>query len=225
MVFYMTDNLASYYVINQVTSRSPRLHSLVMEIKFLCQELGCQLEVHIPGTLMIDQGSNGLSHGIWLASKQRVDGINQRLFDTVPYTPALAKWACQEVGLPLSIPTSNPTMSQKPCGPSLIKSQSGHLRLNAAAKLSLSTCKTGCKLWKIPMGSSSFPVSFSGNGDGKQATWTRKAATYPRGFRRNATLHLTCPLFCSTSHHTNSRCNARDLGPDTSHGKGPKTHC
>lgn len=105
MVFAMTDNLVSYYVINQGSSRSPHLHQLVMEIKAICQELGCQLEVvHVPGTIMIDQGTDGLSRGLWLAPERRVAGINQRLFDSVPYTPALGRWACQELGLPAQVP-------------------------------------------------------------------------------------------------------------------------
>jgi hypothetical protein len=44
MVFYMTDNLVSYYIINQGSSRSPGLQQLVSEIKELC----LQLEWHLP---------------------------------------------------------------------------------------------------------------------------------------------------------------------------------
>jgi hypothetical protein len=41
MVFYFTDNLVSYYVINQGSSTSPGLHDLAMEIKDLCVQLKC----------------------------------------------------------------------------------------------------------------------------------------------------------------------------------------
>lgn len=99
MVFYMTDNLVSYYIINQGSSRSPGLHELVLEIKEICLELGCQLEVvHVPGTLMIIQGTDGQSRGLWMAPERRVEGINQHLFDPVPYTTALGLWAMAEVG-------------------------------------------------------------------------------------------------------------------------------
>jgi hypothetical protein len=100
-VFYMTDNLVSYYIVNQGSSRSERLHQLVMEIKEICQDLQCQLEVvHVPGRLMIDQGTDGLSRGLWLAPERRVESINQRLFEAVPYTTALGSWACQTLGIP-----------------------------------------------------------------------------------------------------------------------------
>jgi hypothetical protein len=102
LVFFMTDNLVSYYIVNQGSSRSASLHALVMEIKEICEALGCMLEVvHVPGRLMIDQGTDGLSRGLWLAPERRVDGINQRLFDAVPYTAALGKWVRRTLGLPI----------------------------------------------------------------------------------------------------------------------------
>jgi hypothetical protein len=101
LVFFMTDNLVSYYIVNRGSSRSPALHKLVWEIKEACTELGCQLEVvHVPGRLMIDQGTDGLSRGLWLAPERRVAGINQRLFDPVPYTAALGDWVCHTLHLP-----------------------------------------------------------------------------------------------------------------------------
>ena len=99
MVFYFTDNLVSYYIINQGSSRSAGLQELVLEIKELCLELGCQLEVvHVPGKLMIVQGTDGQSRGLWMASERRVEGLNQELFNPVPYTSALGLWAMSEVG-------------------------------------------------------------------------------------------------------------------------------
>jgi hypothetical protein len=100
MVFYFTDNLVSYYVINKGSSTSPGLHDLAMEIKELCVQLKCQLEVvHVPGTIMISQGTDGQSRGLWMAPERREEGVNQRLFDPVPFTPALGEWALQELGL------------------------------------------------------------------------------------------------------------------------------
>ena len=78
VVFYVTDNLVSYYVINSGSSREPSLHQLAREIKELAFELGCHLEVvHAPGTLMIEQGTDGQSRGLWLAQERRPTGINQ----------------------------------------------------------------------------------------------------------------------------------------------------
>jgi hypothetical protein len=67
-MFYFTDNLVMYYVIQGGSSTSPELHRLVLCTKLLELELGCHLEViHVPGTLMICQGTDGLSRGLWLA--------------------------------------------------------------------------------------------------------------------------------------------------------------
>ena len=65
-----------------------------MEIKALEIELGFHLEVvHVPGMLMIEQGTDGLSRGIWLAPERRPAEINQRLFDPIILTPEVADWA------------------------------------------------------------------------------------------------------------------------------------
>jgi len=93
-VFYITDNLVSCYVLNSGSSRSPRLHEVIEEIKTLTMELGCRLEiVHAPGTLMIKQGTEGLSRGVWVAPSRRPQGFNQALFEAVPYSEALGAWA------------------------------------------------------------------------------------------------------------------------------------
>jgi hypothetical protein len=61
-MFYFTDNLVMYYVIQGGSSASPELHKLALHTKLLELELGCHLEViHVPGTLMIRQGTDGLS--------------------------------------------------------------------------------------------------------------------------------------------------------------------
>ena len=100
-IFYITDNLVSYYIINGGSSRSPKLHSIVTEIKDTVAELGCGLEVvHAPGTLMIKQGTDGLSRGLWMAPERRTPGMNQLLFEAVPFTAALGAWAARTVGQP-----------------------------------------------------------------------------------------------------------------------------
>ena len=100
-VFVITDNLVSYYVVNSGSSRSPGLHALVEEIKTLTVQLGCRLEaVHAPGTLMIEQGTDGLSRGLWLTEERRSSNINQQLFQAVPYSPTLGRWACDFLRLP-----------------------------------------------------------------------------------------------------------------------------
>jgi len=68
-LFYFTDNLVTYYVVNGGSARSPTLQDLLYTIKSLELELGCMLEVvHIPGTTIIDQGADDLSRGVWLST-------------------------------------------------------------------------------------------------------------------------------------------------------------
>ena len=94
LVFYVTDNLVSYYIIHGGSSKSPSLHKIVEELQEEQEIQGCHLEaVHAPGTLMIEQGTDGLSRGLWHATERRHEGINQVLFEAVPYTPSLGIWA------------------------------------------------------------------------------------------------------------------------------------
>lgn len=67
-VFYFTDNSVTYYVSSSGASSSPGLHSLVEQIQLLTLDLGFHLEVvHVPGLAMIQQGTDGLSRGIWMS--------------------------------------------------------------------------------------------------------------------------------------------------------------
>jgi hypothetical protein len=66
-LFYFTDNLVTYYIVSSGSSSSPELQKLLRRLKYLELLLGLQLEVvHVPGTHMIDQGTDGLSRGIQL---------------------------------------------------------------------------------------------------------------------------------------------------------------
>ena len=66
-VLYFTDNMVTYDVCRRGTSRSPGLHRLIRELRLLENYLGCILSViHVPGTEMIHQGSDGLSRGQWI---------------------------------------------------------------------------------------------------------------------------------------------------------------
>ena len=101
MVLYFTDNLVSYFVVNGSSSRSPGLHSLVVKIKELEQELGCHLEVvHVPGTYLIMQGTDGLSRGVWLSPQRQFVGINSAIFQPARYTVQLHTWVMDLLHLP-----------------------------------------------------------------------------------------------------------------------------
>jgi hypothetical protein len=57
--------MVTYYIVQSGASKAPELHKLVLKIKQLEIDLGCQLEVmHTPGTTLISEGTNGLRQGL-----------------------------------------------------------------------------------------------------------------------------------------------------------------
>ena len=64
-VFYFTDSSTTYWIAGKGASSSPALHNLIEEIRLLELHLGCHLQVvHVPGYIMITQGTDGLSRGL-----------------------------------------------------------------------------------------------------------------------------------------------------------------
>ena len=64
-VFYFTNNSVTYLITESGSSRDDKLHALVSNIRLLEIDLRIQLVViHIPGVVMIQQGTDGLSCGI-----------------------------------------------------------------------------------------------------------------------------------------------------------------
>jgi hypothetical protein len=103
-VFYFTDNLVSYYIMQSGASTSPELHKLALQIKRLELLLECYLEViHVPGQVMIHQGTDGLSRGLWVAAERsRTTSLieSSQALDAVPFVWPLARWVEREIGLP-----------------------------------------------------------------------------------------------------------------------------
>jgi hypothetical protein len=106
--FYFTDNIVTYYIVSSGASPSPLLHRLIVEIKTLELELDCQIEVvHVPGTSMIVQGTDGLSRGVWVTPLH--DPINQNrllaeVFAPIPFSPSLGSWMINNLYLHPSTP-------------------------------------------------------------------------------------------------------------------------
>jgi hypothetical protein len=70
-VFYFTDNSTTYWIAASGSSKSASLHSLIEAIRTRELRLGCYLEViHVPGIVMIQQGADALSRGIWISPLQ-----------------------------------------------------------------------------------------------------------------------------------------------------------
>jgi hypothetical protein len=67
--FYFTDSSTVYYAVSKGSSTSKSLHAMVEKIKRSEIELGCHLEVvHVPGTTIITERTDGLSRGIWIST-------------------------------------------------------------------------------------------------------------------------------------------------------------
>ena len=66
-LFYFTDNSTTYWIAGNGCSKNPKLHLTLEQIRYLEVQLGCHLNViHVPGLLMIQEGTDGLSRGIWI---------------------------------------------------------------------------------------------------------------------------------------------------------------
>jgi hypothetical protein len=101
-LFYFTDNMVSYYVVQNGSSANPALHELIRRIKMWEVELGCRIEaIHVPGVAMIDQGTDGLSRGLWMSARRfPVSSLMtaEHLLAAVPFSDALGRWAMEMVG-------------------------------------------------------------------------------------------------------------------------------
>jgi hypothetical protein len=100
-VFYFTDNSTTYWIGASGSSPSPRLHQLIREIRMLELELGIQLEiVHVPGFIMIRQGTDGLSRGIWMTPLQALEDphrLTRAIFDPLPFDALLVDQFYQRI--------------------------------------------------------------------------------------------------------------------------------
>ena len=67
--FYFTNSITAYWIAASGCSSIPRLHVLMAKIKQLEAKYNFFLHViHVPGVVMIEQGTDGLSRGIWLSN-------------------------------------------------------------------------------------------------------------------------------------------------------------
>ena len=80
-----------YNVISKGSSKYPTLQALVYKIKLLKLKLGISLEpVHIPGHLMILEGTDGLSRGLWIDPVVATNTVvMSKVFAPVLYSNAL----------------------------------------------------------------------------------------------------------------------------------------
>ena len=106
-VFYFTDNSASYYIVAGGSSRSPGLHKLIEQIQLILLDLRCHLEpVHVPGVVMIQQGTDGLSRGVWLSQlhpERDQTSLTKAVFDPLPPDMDLAHDYANALGVTLPL--------------------------------------------------------------------------------------------------------------------------
>jgi hypothetical protein len=105
--FYFTDNIFTYFRVMKGASRAPGLQEVVEDIKLLEAELRCHLEViHIPGTAIITQSTDGLSRGIWYSPLHRHPPqhvILHDIFAPLSFSSDVGDWARSQAGLPPSV--------------------------------------------------------------------------------------------------------------------------
>ena len=66
-LFYFTDNSTTYWICSGGTSKNDKLQGTLERIRLLEVQLGCHLiVVHVPGLVMIQEGTDGLSRGLWI---------------------------------------------------------------------------------------------------------------------------------------------------------------
>lgn len=101
-LFYFTDNSPTYYICSSGSSRSPGLHVMVEQIRELELALDCRLQVvHIPGDAIIEQGTDGLSRGVWVSEWHKQTDpkvLTASIFQPVPTQPHLIVRACEQLG-------------------------------------------------------------------------------------------------------------------------------
>ena len=71
LVFAITENRVSYYILHSGNSKVMDLYFLAMRIVLLTTLYGITLIViWVPGELMIEEGSEGLSRVLWISYSQ-----------------------------------------------------------------------------------------------------------------------------------------------------------
>jgi hypothetical protein len=106
--FYFTDNIVTYYVMAKEASRIPSLPAIVTAYKELEADLGCHLEpVHVLGTTIILQTTDGLSRGVWgtaLHEQVSQQSIQSAIFSPLPFDTDMGDWVRNKAHIPVNMP-------------------------------------------------------------------------------------------------------------------------
>ena len=102
-LLYFTDNMVSYEIFRKGTSKSLRLWKLLLDIKILELSLSYIVQViHVPGTIMISQSTDGLSRGetMQTLASHRSNCLIPLMWQAAPITETLPQWVLRKT-LPL----------------------------------------------------------------------------------------------------------------------------
>ena len=92
--------MVTYDVLRRGSSKSTPLWTLILKIKLLELELQCVLQViHVPGTTMIQQGTDGLSRGVEMQAlgSHKSDSLVPILWRAASPTPCLLQWVLSTI--------------------------------------------------------------------------------------------------------------------------------
>jgi len=95
-LLYLTNNMTSYNIFRKGSSTSILLTKLLMRIKILEMQLGFLVIVlHVPGTVMISESTDGLSRGVSRQGLQHYVGheILSNICSAAPLLPVVLTWA------------------------------------------------------------------------------------------------------------------------------------
>ena len=102
-LIYCTDNMVMCDIFRKGVSKSDSLQKLFLEVKLLEIQLECHLLlIHVPGTTMIREGTDGLSRGVPLQSLYEYEGNSLLPLLWRAATPShhLLQWALQTISIP-----------------------------------------------------------------------------------------------------------------------------
>ena len=108
-LLYFTDNMVTYDVFRRGSSKSTPLWKLFLQIKLLEIELECLVQVlHVPGTTMILQGTDGLSRGVEMQNlgSYKSNSLVPLLWRAAPATPIVLDWVLSVLP-PLIFPSTS----------------------------------------------------------------------------------------------------------------------
>ena len=100
-LLYCTDNMVMCDIFRKGNSKSTTLQKLFLEVKLLEVILQCHLFlIHVPGTTMIREGTDGLSRGVTLKPLYKYEGniLLPLLWRPALLSNILLSWALSKVG-------------------------------------------------------------------------------------------------------------------------------